>query len=159
VAKYVSEGGSILVLMQRKSQQEVTVQEIHSSDYLPSAHYFLTSLCCCGDSSAAASTTTTASSNVSIYCFGGSPTDPFAIWKLPILEGDGAAVKIASSVDSKVLNLDTLQEFFSIPKKVAFPNKRDSLSYAYLYLPNHLSISQEDSSSWKPPLLVKVCKS
>lgn len=146
LAHYDTEEGSILVIIQKSNHQDIHVEEILTSDYYPSSQYSLSSFCVCRILSSAGST---------IYCIGGSPTDPSAIWRFPVLQGDDVAVKITSTVDSESLNLETLLEYFSTPQKVSFPNNRNSLSYAYLYLPNHLSIPEE-GKSWKPPLLVKV---
>lgn len=146
LAHYDTEDGSILVILQKSNHQDVRVEEIRTSNYLPSDQYSFSSFCLCGDLSPESS---------AIYCIGGSPTDPSAIWRFPVLQGGDIAVKISSTVDSESLNLETLLEYFSTPQKVAFPNKRKSLSYGYLYLPNHLSMPEE-GRSWKPPLLVKV---
>ncbi len=146
LAHYDTEDGSILAIIPKSTHQDIHVEEIRTSDYLPSSQYSLSSFCVCGQLSSASST---------IYCIGGSPTDPFAIWRFPLLQGGDVAVKMTSTIDSESLNLETLLEYFSIPQKVSFPNKRNSLSYAYLYLPNHLTIPEE-GKSWKPPLLVKV---
>ena len=92
-----------------------------------------------------------------LYFLGGSPTDPVAIWKWELPGNEQCrAIEIVSSVDPAQLDVLALQPFFSVPQLVEFPNKRGSVSYGYLYLPNNLSNDLAAREDWKPPLLVKV---